>query len=151
MTVKVHHITVCAYARPEDALKARAQLTGVLPKDTKVEETILEPEGEGEVFTKELVELKAKLTRQPEIREFTKRLFAGLDGYDRERLAGSLEDRVDDECVFYLRLSKTEAAEGNFVLESKDCIHVACKMAAYPARKEAAVAAARGLLDGQAD
>jgi len=142
---------VSAYARPDDALKLRAQLAGILPKDTGVEETILEPEKEGEVFTKELVELKARLTKQLDIKEFSKRLFAGLDGYDRERLAAGLDDRVDDECVFYLRLSKTEAAEGNFVLESKDCIHVAYKMAAYPAKKEVAVALVRGLLNGQSD
>ena len=145
--MKVHHITVSAYSGGEGAGKLKETLKSILPKDSEVEENVLEPETEGGVFTGELVELKCRLSRQADIREFTSKIFSSLDDYDRRKLLDNLPDFIDDECSLYVRLGKSEAAEGKIVLESKDSIHVTFKLAAYPAKKENAVKAARELIE----
>lgn len=138
-----------AFGKKGDAPRIRQVLLNLLPKDAEVEEKVLEPETEGEVFTHELVELKAKLTKPSEVKEFSSKVISGLDEYDREKITSGIGRYVDDGCNFYLRLSKSEAEAGNIVLESKDCIHIAFKVAAYPAKKENAVEAVRELFSDE--
>jgi RNA binding exosome subunit len=146
-TVKVHHATVSAFCGKDGVAALKDALKAILPSDAAVEESVIEPETEGGVFLKELVELKAHLTKQPDIREFAKKVLGSLDEYDKKRVRERLEDYVDDDCCLYLRLSKTEAASGSLVLEYKDPIHATFKLAAYPAKRENALASARELLD----
>ena len=124
----------------------RETLAKILPADATVEEVVYEPESEGEVFTSELFEVKSRLENQGGIKEFTSRIFNGLDGYDRRRVLDNLADYVGEDCNLYLRLSKTEAEAGSIVLESKDSIHVKIKIAAFPAKKETAVEVAREII-----
>jgi RNA-binding protein len=145
--VKVHHITVSIFCSREAAASQKELLKTVLPPDAAIEENVLEPETEGGVFTKEIVEIKAKLTKQPDIKSFAKKVLEGLDEYDRRKIKENLPDYVDDECCLYLRLSKSEAQGGRIVLEYKDPIHVTFKLAAYPANRENALKSASELLD----
>jgi RNA binding exosome subunit len=141
--MKVHHITVSAFCDPKAAPGLRETLMKILPADAEIEEKAIEPETEGGVFTKELVELRARLDKQPQMNDFAAKLLAGLDEYDKKKVIEGLESSIDDECNLYIRLSKAEAAAGAYVLEGKDPIHVTFKIAAYPAKKEKAVEAAR--------
>ncbi|MFH0861832.1 MAG: RNA-binding domain-containing protein [Candidatus Altiarchaeota archaeon] len=145
--MKAHHITVRAFSPKEASEALREILKGLLPADTKVDETVLEPEADGGVFKSEIVELTARLTRQKEVREFASKVLRGLDEYDKRLLRERLEDHVDDDCNMYLRLSKAEAKGGKMVLEHKDPIHVTFKLAAYPASRENALRSAAELLD----
>jgi RNA-binding protein len=148
--VKIHHVTVSAFARSkEESTKVRKLLSGILPPDSDIVEAVLEPETEGGVFTKELYEVKAKLVEQKSIKAFTRALIRGLDGYDRKKLLERVNDSVDDDCNLYLRLSKTEAEKGNFVLENRDSIHVTFKLAAFPAKKETAQETAKTLIEDE--
>ena len=145
--MKVHHITVTAYSSREAAAGLRETLKGILPADTPIEENVIEPETEGAVFTKEMVELSSRLTKNAQMREFASKVLGGLDDYDKRNLRERLSDRVDEECNLYLRLSKAEAAAGRMVVEYKDPVHVTFKLAAYPANRENALKSASELLD----
>jgi len=46
---------------------------------------------------------------------------------------------MSDDCIFYIRLSKRELTDGNYVIDSKDPVHLKFKIAAYPAKKENAI------------
>jgi RNA-binding protein len=145
--VNVHHVTLSAFCDRAGAQSLSASLSAVLPADSDIEEVVIEPETEGGVFLREMLELRCRLTKAKDVKEFTERLFRGLDEYDRRRIIERLADSIDDDCVLYVRLSKTEAAGGRFVLEGKDPIHVSLKLAAFPARKENAIAAAKELIE----
>lgn len=127
----------------------RDLLMKILPADSHIDEVAYEPETEGEVFTKEIYDVKSKIEGQKEIKELTNRILKGLDEYDRNGLLEKVADHVDEDCNLYLRLSKAELEEGNMVLESKDSIHVRFKLAAYPAKKEVAVEVAKTLIEDE--
>jgi len=145
--VKVHHVTVSAFSTPEGLEGLRNVLKRLLPEEAQVEGRYIEPETDGGVFTKELYEVRCRLTKQADMKEFLKKVFGRLDEYDRGMVLKSLPDLIDDECNMYLRLSKAEASDGNIVLETKDPIHITIKLAAYPARKENAATAAKEMVD----
>jgi RNA binding exosome subunit len=145
--VKIHHITVSVFSDRKKTGELEETLRSILPKDSVIEENVIEPETEGGVFTHEMVELKAGVTRQGDIRKFAATIFGSLDEYDRRRMLQNLGSYVDDECNLYVRISKSEAGGGNIVLESKDSIHITFKLAAYPARKEKAVEVAGELIE----
>jgi RNA binding exosome subunit len=146
--VKVHHATVSAFCPPEGVSTLKGILRRILPLDSNIEEILIEPETEGGVFMKDIYELRCRLTNQAEIRELASKILVGLDVYDKKRLREKLSDFLDDECNLYVRLSKSELVAGNMVLEYKDPIHVTFKIAAYPAKRENALAGAKELVEG---
>ena len=68
----------------------------------------------------------------------------------KEVLEGILDDigqRVDDDCVFYMRLDKQKAVGGVYeISHSGDVISITAKVVAHPAKKEIAVENARNYL-----
>ncbi|MBD3388784.1 MAG: hypothetical protein GF416_06925 [Candidatus Altiarchaeales archaeon] len=145
--MKVHHVTISAFSSVEEADALKGVISGMLPEGVEVEDRRIEPEEEGGVFNHELVELKAVVKKQKRIREFVSKVLGSLDDYDARKLREGPDDFIDDRCNLYMRLSKTEAEDGNFVFESGDCIHVRLKLAAYPAKKEKALPIARELIE----
>jgi RNA-binding protein len=144
--VKTHHLTVSVFSGKEGAGPLKAALAGMLPEGAAVEERIIGPEADAGVFRGELIELRVRLSRQVDVMGFLSVVLGGLDDYDRRRLLEGVDSAVDDGCNLYIRLSKQEFLDGNFVLESKDPLHVKVKLAVYPARREKAVEAAKELI-----
>lgn len=67
-------------------------------------------------------------------------LFSGLGSGVIGALLRSVADRVDDDCVFYMRLDKQRAVKGMYSLAHHgDVISITGKLASHPARKEIAV------------
>ena len=64
----------------------------------------------------------------------------------REILEG-IEDKVDDDCILYIRLDKQKAVCGEFVIaHGGDVVSVTAKVMSHPARKEVAVNTVRDYL-----
>jgi RNA binding exosome subunit len=146
-TVKVHHATVRAFCPPEGVSTLKGILRRILPMDYPIEEIRIEAETEGGVFTKEMYKLRSRLTRMNDIQELAAKIIGHLDEYDRKKMREKLSDYMDDECNLYIRLSKSELVAGNMVLEYKDPVHVTFKIAAYPAKRENALAGAKELVE----
>jgi RNA binding exosome subunit len=68
-------------------------------------------------------------------------LFRGFGKDLRDELIECLEERVDDDCVLYLRLDKQEFVQGRYeIAHHGDVVSVTGKLVSHPARKEIAVA-----------
>lgn len=80
--------------------------------------------------------MDAELTRQKPIDE----MFARLSQSTVDEIIAELDERIDEECTFYVRLNKQRAISGSYVVASGgDVISLTCKIASYPAKKELAV------------
>jgi hypothetical protein len=78
--------------------------------------------------------LSVRLERADEVRHVLSRL---AESPDLDRVLEELDDRVDDDCTFFLTLDKQAAFRGEVALG--DGITLRGKVEAYPARKDAAV------------
>ncbi len=89
--------------------------------------------------------LEAKLTHQRQYRK----LFTDLGQDIRDWILEDIENRVDEDCVFYIRLDKQKAVLGEYVpAHHGDVIAITGKVQAHPARKEVAVRALSEFLTG---
>lgn len=83
-----------------------------------------------------IVVIDANLTHNKEC----ERVFSNLGPEILGTLRDELEQRIDDDCVMYLRLDKQKAVCGTYELShSGDVISVTAKIATHPAKKEIAV------------
>lgn len=81
--------------------------------------------------------LKKELTKQKEFVLFFENL--GKDIADGIR--NDIDNRIDDDCTFYLRLDKQDAVQGRWrIAHHGDVLSITGKLASHPARKEIAVA-----------
>ena len=88
-----------------------------------------------------IVVLSARVETADEMRHILDRL-AELD--DIDRILDELDERVDDNCSFFLRLDKQDAFKDEIDLGAG--ITLRAKVEAYPAKHEAAVENAREAL-----
>lgn len=90
-----------------------------------------------------IVVVEARITRSKEIKSF----FASLDAADVQKLIDTLELRVDEESMFFLRLDKQAAFEGRAVLaDHDDIISVRGKIKSYPQSRDNALKMIDGIL-----
>ena len=75
------------------------------------------------------------------------RLFRNIGEGPLRTVLDELEQRVDDDCILYLRLDKQKAVQGTYeISHSGDVISITAKIVAHPARKDIAVKNAKDFL-----
>ena len=75
------------------------------------------------------------------------RLFSNLGKEVLEQLLPELNDRIDDDDTFYMRIDKQKAVQGTYELShSGDVISITGKVAAHPAKKDIAVKVMEGFI-----
>ncbi len=89
-----------------------------------------------------IVVLSARVETADNVRHVLQQL---SDLPDIERVIGELDDRVDENCSFFLRLDKQRAFKGG--VEQGPGITLRAKVEAYPAKQPAAVENAREALE----
>jgi RNA binding exosome subunit len=62
-----------------------------------------------------------------------------------DRLLSELEDRIDENCAFFIQLDKQAAYRGD--VELGDGLMLRGKVEAYPAKKDRAIGTARAALE----
>ena len=75
------------------------------------------------------------------------RLFRNIGEGPLRIVLDEIEQRVDDDCILYMRLDKQKAVQGVYeISHSGDVISVTAKIVAHPAKKEIAVKNAKEYL-----
>jgi RNA binding exosome subunit len=74
-------------------------------------------------------------------------LFSNLGRPVVQRILDDLDGRIDDDCVFHLRLDKQKAVLGEYdIAHHGDVISITAKIVSHPARKSIAVGRMREFL-----
>ncbi len=75
------------------------------------------------------------------------RLFRNIGQGPLEEVLEEIDERVDDDCILYMRLDKQKAVKGEYVIShSGDVISITAKIVAHPAKKEIAVENAKAFI-----
>jgi RNA binding exosome subunit len=136
-SVPFHYVDLRAFCyATEDEKRVAEALRTYLPEDCELQRA----ESEGH-YGDRIVVLSARVENADEVRHVLSQV-ATLPDIDDVRT--ELDDRVDDNCSFFLTLDKQAAFGGG--VERGDGITLRAKVEAYPAKRENAVANARELL-----
>jgi RNA binding exosome subunit len=136
--VPLHYVDLRAFCyATEDDQRVEAALRTFLPEGVELDRAA----SAGHHGDRILV-VSARVERADEMRHVLDRL-AELD--DVDSVVEELDERVDDNCAFYLTLDKQAAFHGE--IRRGDGITFRSKVEAYPAKREKAVANARELFE----
>lgn len=138
--MEFHYVDLRAFCyATEDEDRVEAALRHYLPEDYPVErETNEGHHGD------EIVVLSARVDNADDVRTVMDRVLEAGEG---ERIIEEIEDRVDEDCSFHLRLDKQAAYDGESALG--DGLHLRAKVEAYPAKRQNAVEAVRRSLGAE--
>ncbi len=126
----------------EDVEKVRGTMASLLPKDAEIE--LKNTEG---YHGNPIILLETKINKRAQLREWWKKFAEKIGAGVVEKILESLPENIDDSCNLYLRLEKSRACLGEYVLTSGgDPIHVKLKIGTRPAKKEIAVRHVRDFL-----
>jgi len=137
-SVPLHYVDLRAFCyATEDEERVERALMTYLPDDVELDRAVSEGH-----HGDRIVVLSARVERADEIRHVLDTL-AELD--DVDTVIEELEERVDDNCAFYLTLDKQAAFSGE--IRRGDGITFRTKVEAYPAKKHKAVENARDVFE----
>ncbi|HMK48011.1 MAG TPA: RNA-binding domain-containing protein [Methanocella sp.] len=128
----IHYILFRTQAHAtEEPSRVRQALATVLPQDIPIDSA--ETEG---YFGNPITIFTAKLEKKTAA-QYMDFLREKLPEADLKELISELPKRVDEDCAFYLRLSKQDAFLGNIrITYAEDAIALKAKLAVYPAKYE---------------
>lgn len=130
--VPFHYVDLRAFCyATEDEKRVGDALRTLFPEDDELELDRTETEG---FHGDRILVLSIRLERADEMRYVLSKL-TDLD--DIGTVIDELDDRVDDDCTFFLTLDKQAAFRGN--VERGNGITLRAKVEAYPAEKDTAV------------
>ena len=136
--VPFHYIDLRTFCyATEDEKRVEEAIRAFLPKEFDLDR--MENTGH---HGDRIVVLSARVENADDMRHILDRL-AELD--DIDRVMDELDERVDDNCSFFMRLDKQAAFQDEIRLG--DGITLRAKVEAYPAKHEAAVENAREALE----
>ncbi|MEF8799728.1 MAG: RNA-binding protein [Halolamina sp.] len=137
-SVPFHYIDLRTFCyATEDEKRVEQALRRFLPEDFHIERAT----NEGHHGDR-IVVLSARVEKADNVRYVLQQL---SDLPDIERIIGELDERVDENCSFFLRLDKQRAFKGD--VEQGQGITLRAKVEAYPAKQPAAVENAREALE----
>jgi len=137
-SVPFHYIDLRTFCyATEDEARVEQALGTYLPEEFEVDRATSEGH-----HGDRIVVLSARVERADEMRQVLNQV-ARFD--DIETVLAELDERIDDNCSFFLRLDKQAAFNGR--VARGDGITLRAKVEAYPAKKEHAIENAREALD----
>ncbi|MFB6127007.1 MAG: RNA-binding protein [Halolamina sp.] len=136
-SVPFHYIDLRTFCyATEDKKRVEAALRAFLPEEYEIDRVV----NEGHHGDR-IVVLSTRVDNADDVRHVLGRL---SDLSDIEGVVDELDERVDEDCSFFVRLDKQAAFRGE--VEQGPGITLRAKVEAYPATKEAAVDNAREAL-----
>ena len=89
--------------------------------------------------------LSQRLTKQKEFNALFSKLGKGI----RDAIVEDIDNRIDEDCVFYIRLDKQKAVQGSYdIAHHGDVISITGKVQSHPARKDVATRNMLAFLEG---
>ncbi len=136
--VPFHYVDLRTFCySTEDEKRVEAALRTFLPEDIEIECEVTEGHHGDRILV-----LSVRLERADEVRHVLSKL-TELDSFDR--LLSELEDRIDENCAFFIQLDKQEAYRNRVVLG--EGLMLRGKVEAYPAKRERAIETAKEALE----
>ncbi len=136
--VPFHYVDLRTFCySTEDEKRVEAALRTFLPEEIEIERDVTEGH-----YGDRILVLSVRLERADEVRYVLSKL-TELEPFDR--LLDQLEDRIDDNCAFFIQLDKQAAYRG--IVELGDGLMLRGKVEAYPAKKHRAIETAREALE----
>jgi RNA binding exosome subunit len=81
-----------------------------------------------------------RLEKQRHLKQFLEFLVGSLSDEQKGLILRQRESRLDEELDFFIRLDKQRWLSGEiFITDSGDCFHIKMSIAAFPAKREAAM------------
>ncbi|AEN05205.1 RNA-binding protein [Halolamina sp.] len=137
-SVPFHYVDLRTFCyATEDEKRVEQALRRFLPEEYEIQRAV----NEGHHGDR-IVVLSARVENADDVRHVLRQL---SELPDIERIVGELDERVDDNCSFFLRLDKQRAFKGE--VEQGPGITLRAKVEAYPAKQPAAVENAREALE----
>lgn len=141
-SVPFHYIDLRTFCyATEDEKRVEQALRKFLPEEYEIERAV----NSGHHGDR-IVVFSARVDKADDVRHVLQQL---SELSDIESVIGELDDRVDDNCSFFLRLDKQDAFKGE--VERGPGITLRAKVEAYPAKQPAAVENAREALEQARD
>lgn len=135
--VPFHYIDLRTFCyATEDEKRVEQALRTFLPEEYSIEREVSSGH-----HGDRIVLLSTRVDNADDIRYVLERV---LESDEVDRIARELEDRVDDDCAFFLQFDKQSAYRGD--VELGEGILFRAKVEAYPAKKEKAVENAKSIL-----
>jgi len=139
----VHHITITAFAKPEeDAEKIKEGLLALIPFDLEREKVALDAQTALGFHEREITIFTLVLKKSAHCRTFIDSLLKHLDDEQKRQLLLQAESRLDENLDFFVRLKKDAwMNERNPVFtDTGYCYHIKFTLATYPKKRENALA-----------
>jgi RNA binding exosome subunit len=133
-----HTISISVFVRADDdEEKLKEALLSLVPLDLEKEKlTLSRTVAQG--FENRIVILELALEKERHTNKVIDALIRRLSS-DQKKLILIQENRLDEDCCFYLRFNKKALLDNKLELtDSGDCFHVKMTIAAFPKRKESA-------------
>lgn len=137
-SVPFHYVDLRTFCyATEDEKRVEQALRRFLPEEYEIERAV----NSGHHGDR-IVVFSARVDNADDVRHVLQQL---SELPDIETVIAELDERVDDNCAFFLRLDKQDAFKGN--VDRGPGITLRAKVEAYPAKQPAAVENAREALD----
>jgi RNA binding exosome subunit len=136
--VPFHYVDLRTFCyATEDEKRVETALRTFLPEDTEIDRDATEGH-----YGDRILVFSVRLERADDVRHVLSKL-TELGSFDR--LLSELEDRIDENCAFFIQLDKQAAYRGD--VELGDGLMLRGKVEAYPAKKDRAIGTARAALE----
>ncbi|TFF99954.1 MAG: hypothetical protein EU541_03605 [Promethearchaeota archaeon] len=139
----VHSIIIEVFSKPgEDLEEIRTKLIALFPFDLNEEKITLQQKS-AIGFNEQIIKtLRVNLQKQRHIKTFLSHLMDQLSDKTKEIILSQAEKRLDEDLYFYLRFDKKTLLQNNryLLINEGDCFYFKLKVAAFPKKKDEALA-----------
>ena len=124
----------------ENPQEIGSKLLELIPFDIGEEKIPLDRKTAYGFNREKIVIFEIRLIKKRHVRAFLDQFKTKLDDDLKSQLLKTLNERLDDECNFYIRLNKPDLIHHNKYTLTSDgkCVHITINIVAFPKRRETA-------------
>lgn len=143
---RAHSIVFSVFCKPEEDLESlETALLTLFPFSLEEEKIKLKKTTASIFEERKITILTITLEKERHTSQFLDVFIADLSP-EQKHLLFSQENRLDDECQFFIRLDKDALLDGKLLLtDSGHCVHIRITIAAFPKKRDAALLVVQSL------